>query len=122
MVFFTDLGKLVFKTNQEQEKQEANIDRDILRTKNEKEEKALAKAKEAETVRCPEIDFSAWGDYFTPPNFNTGYRYRAQFDASELERNRNTREGLPTWSDFTKNTTFHGVKYIFDRRPYKLRR
>lgn len=27
------------------------------------------------------------------------------------------------WDDFTQNTTFHGVKYIFDRKtPFKSRR
>ena len=26
------------------------------------------------------------------------------------------------WSEFTQNTTFHGVKYIFEDTPFKLRR
>ena len=26
------------------------------------------------------------------------------------------------WSEFTQNTTFHGVKYIFDQTPLQLRR
>ncbi len=27
-----------------------------------------------------------------------------------------------TWDTFTRNTTFHGVKYIFDESPYRFRR
>ena len=31
-------------------------------------------------------------------------------------------ETLPTWSEFTQKTTFHGVRYIFDGTPFKIRR
>ena len=27
-----------------------------------------------------------------------------------------------TWRTFTKSTTFHGIKYIFDVQSFKLRR
>ena len=27
-----------------------------------------------------------------------------------------------SWIEFTENTTFHGVKYIFDDKPYRIRR
>ena len=30
-------------------------------------------------------------------------------------------EDLPTWSEFTENTTFHGIKYVF-QRGFKFRR
>ena len=26
------------------------------------------------------------------------------------------------WNEFTQNTTFHGVKYIFEESPFRLRR
>ena len=29
---------------------------------------------------------------------------------------------VQTWDDFTQNTTIHGVKYIFDKGHFKLRR
>ena len=29
---------------------------------------------------------------------------------------------IPTWNDFTQTTTFHGVRYIFDRTPFRMRR
>ena len=31
-------------------------------------------------------------------------------------------DGVPTWDEFTQTTTFHGVRYIFDKSPNKLRR
>ena len=33
-----------------------------------------------------------------------------------------TEEGVRTWNEFTQNTTFHGVKYIFERNQHKIRR
>lgn len=30
--------------------------------------------------------------------------------------------GHVDWNGFTKNTTFHGMKYVFDRRSIRLRR
>ena len=27
-----------------------------------------------------------------------------------------------TWAEFTQNTTFHGVKYIFEQTPFRFRR
>jgi len=27
-----------------------------------------------------------------------------------------------SWQDFTQNTTFHGIKYIFNKAPFKGRR
>ena len=32
------------------------------------------------------------------------------------------RNKVQTWDDFTQNTTIHGVKYIFDKGHFKLRR
>ena len=32
------------------------------------------------------------------------------------------RNKIQTWDDFTQNTTIHGVKYIFDKGHFKLRR
>ena len=29
---------------------------------------------------------------------------------------------VQTWDEFTQNTTIHGVKYIFDKDHFKLRR
>ena len=31
-------------------------------------------------------------------------------------------DGAPSWDEFTQTTTFHGVRYIFDKSPNKLRR
>ena len=31
-------------------------------------------------------------------------------------------EAVPTWSEFTQNTTFHGVRYIFESGSYRHRR
>lgn len=31
-------------------------------------------------------------------------------------------EEIITWTEFTQNTTFHGLKYIFDEKPFGLRR
>ena len=31
-------------------------------------------------------------------------------------------DGVPSWDEFTQTTTFHGVRYIFDKSPNKLRR
>lgn len=28
----------------------------------------------------------------------------------------------PSWQDFTRNTTFHGMKYVFDSKPIRIRR
>lgn len=30
--------------------------------------------------------------------------------------------GRKTWIEFTRNTTLHGIKYVFDENPYPLRR
>ena len=32
------------------------------------------------------------------------------------------KDEIPTWDDFTQTTTFHGVRYIFDKTPFKIRR
>ena len=32
------------------------------------------------------------------------------------------RDELPTWDEFTQKTTFHGVRYIFDKTRFKIRR
>ena len=29
---------------------------------------------------------------------------------------------IPTWDEFTQTTTFHAVRYIFDKTPFKIRR
>ena len=29
---------------------------------------------------------------------------------------------LPTWDEFTQKTTFHGLRYIFDKTRFKIRR
>ena len=29
---------------------------------------------------------------------------------------------VPTWDEFTQNTTFHGIRYIFDPSAYRMRR
>ena len=31
-------------------------------------------------------------------------------------------DDVPTWDEFTQNTTFHGIRYVFDRTPFKCRR
>ena len=31
-------------------------------------------------------------------------------------------EDVPTWDEFTQTTTFHGVRYIFDKTPCRIRR
>ena len=31
-------------------------------------------------------------------------------------------ESLATWTNFTQNTSFHGIKYIFVDSPIRLRR
>ena len=33
-----------------------------------------------------------------------------------------TPDDIPSWDEFTQTTTFHGVRYIFDKTPFKLRR
>ena len=32
------------------------------------------------------------------------------------------KNNVQTWHDFTQNTTIHGVKFIFDKSHFKLRR
>ena len=32
------------------------------------------------------------------------------------------KNNVHTWHDFTQNTTIHGVKFIFDKSHFKLRR
>ena len=34
----------------------------------------------------------------------------------------NKAAAAPTWSEFTQNTTFHGVKYMFEETPMKTRK
>ena len=34
----------------------------------------------------------------------------------------NESEDIPTWDVFTRTTTFHGIRYIFDKTPFRLRR
>ena len=31
-------------------------------------------------------------------------------------------DDMPTWDEFSQKTTFHGVRYIFDRTQFKIRR
>ena len=31
-------------------------------------------------------------------------------------------DDIPSWDDFMRTTTFHGVRYIFDKTPFKIRR
>ena len=31
-------------------------------------------------------------------------------------------EDVPTWDEFSQKTTFHGVRYIFDKTPFRTRR
>ena len=31
-------------------------------------------------------------------------------------------EEIPTWDEFSQKTTFHGVRYIFDKTPFRTRR
>ena len=40
-----------------------------------------------------------------------------------VENNINPGKGdLPTWNNFTQNTTFHGIRYIFDKDAIRFRR
>ena len=32
------------------------------------------------------------------------------------------KDEFPTWDEFTQKTTFHGVRYIFDKTRFKIRR
>ena len=34
----------------------------------------------------------------------------------------NGTKNIPTWDVFTRTTTFHGIRYIFDKTPFRLRR
>ena len=49
-------------------------------------------------------------------------------DAAECPSYRGSEEDdigvikVAKWSEFTQNTTFHGVKYIFDQTPLQIRR
>lgn len=45
-----------------------------------------------------------------PSKGNGGYETGKQHDE------------VVTWDIFTKNTTFHGVKYVFDKSTYRFRR
>ena len=54
----------------------------------------------------------AWDD--PPPTPKPGQK---QDQAQKLDP-----DGVPSWDEFTQTTTFHGVRYIFDKSPNKLRR
>ena len=47
-------------------------------------------------------------------------------DKAAKEKDKGVRkdEGIeaPSWEEFTKKTTFHGVKYVFDQKPMRMRR
>ena len=36
--------------------------------------------------------------------------------------NPHSNRDLPTWNDFTQNTTLHGIRYIFDKDGIRFRR
>ena len=38
------------------------------------------------------------------------------------EDSRSQGNNVQTWDGFTQNTTIHGVKYIFDKSHFRLRR
>ena len=47
-------------------------------------------------------------------------------DVTDIDKKRKDNDAngsdLQSWSEFTQNTTFHGVKYIFEETPFALRR
>ena len=51
--------------------------------------------------------FTTWDD--PPPRVGQEWR---KGDAEEV----------PTWDEFSQKTTFHGVRYIFDKTPFRTRR
>ena len=58
------------------------------------------------------------GDLFTPVE-----ECRIQIpEEKTTEDSRDQRNDVQTWEGFTQNTTIHGVKYIFDKSHFKLRR
>lgn len=38
------------------------------------------------------------------------------------EEDRPAPEDVPTWDEFAQKTTFHGVRYMFDKTPFRVRR
>ena len=46
---------------------------------------------------------------------------RTKEEMTDNSQNRAKSE-LPTWDDFTQNTTFHGIRYIFDKDAIRFRR
>ena len=69
------------------------------------EEKAQQKSPQAYQVK-------AWDD--PPPTPEQG---KTKGQGLKLDP-----DGVPSWDEFTQTTTFHGVRYIFDKSPNKLRR
>ena len=51
----------------------------------------------------------AWDD--SPPTPQVGQWWR-----------KGDPEEIPTWDEFSQKTTFHGVRYIFDKTPFRTRR
>ena len=58
------------------------------------------------------VQVKAWDD--PPPTPEQGQK---QGQGPKLDL-----DGAPSWDEFTQTTTFHGVRYIFDKSPNKLRR
>ena len=52
---------------------------------------------------------------------NSNYKEIHEQDSGDPTRKKSV-EDLPTWGDFTQSTTFHGVRYIFQRNHFKVRR
>ena len=48
---------------------------------------------------------------------NEKHSNRVKGSASQSES-----ENVPTWDVFTRTTTFHGIRYIFDKTAFRLRR
>ena len=81
-------------------------------SKTESKDKVTTSEEKAEekSQSCPPV--KAWDD--PPPTPEQG---KTEGQSLKLDS-----EGVPSWDEFTQTTTFHGVRYIFDKSPNKLRR
>ena len=57
----------------------------------------------------------AWDGPPLTPEVDEGQGHDGRSSTKDLDE-------IPTWDEFTQTTTFHGVRYIFDKTPFKIRR
>ena len=73
------------------------------------------------TLEGVKIDTLQKQRFHTPVNMSGRQSYEKYFNDSCSKHNNLLHTAAPTWNEFTRSTTFHGVRYVFDHKKVPAR-